>query len=85
MTSAEQAIVDAEESLLENNDVDDSVGDQVVECEEPEKENDDIIQSAQKSVSSVFSVLIKLLDREVRKERPYKNIITSHFRNLILI
>lgn len=77
VTPAEQAIVEAEESLLEhdgNDDDSNSPGDQGGEGDNEEgndgqgKGDSNMIQEAQKSVSSVFSVLIKLLDREVRLE-----------------
>ena len=81
VTPAEQAILEAEESVLEAGDDDgdddtDDVSDDVnIEDKEgPDREigdeenggvDEQIIDEAQKSVSSVFSVLVKLLDREV--------------------
>jgi hypothetical protein len=85
VTPAEQAIIEAEESLLEpENDVSDDDSDDVSDDEnlgdkdghdsdrvsdkdegDGVEEKDKIMEEAQKSVSSVFSVLIKLLERDV--------------------
>jgi hypothetical protein len=87
VTPAEQAILEAEESLLEpenEDDVNDDDSNDVTDDENMEDreghdrdniddkkeddgvdENEKVMDDAQKSVSSVFSVLIKLLDREV--------------------
>jgi hypothetical protein len=87
VTPAEQAILEAEESLLEpenEDDVNDDDSNDVTDNENMEDreghdrdniddkkeddgvdENEKVMDDAQKSVSSVFSVLIKLLDREV--------------------
>ena len=87
VTPVEQAIIEAEESLLEpenEDDISDDDSDDVIDDEnlgdkeghdgdnvgdkdegDGVDEKDKMMEEAQKSVSSVFSVLIKLLDREV--------------------
>lgn len=87
VTSAEQAFVDAEESLLKNNEVEGhDVGENHEndgECdqEEPEIESNNVVETAEKSVSSVFSVLIKLLDRENSEIR---NVAAEGLAKLLL-
>ncbi|XP_028390822.1 condensin complex subunit 3-like [Dendronephthya gigantea] len=93
VTPAEQAILEAEESLLEpeddlsdddssdddNNDV--SIVDKAGVDEKENDENEKILDEAQKSVSSVFSTLIHLLDRE---NTAIRNVAAEGFAKLLL-
>ena len=103
VTSAEQAIIEAEESLLEpenEDDVSDDDSDDVIDDEnlgdkeghdgdnvgdkdegDGVDEKDKIVEEAQKSVGSVFSVLIKLLDRE---NVAIRNTAAEGFAKLLL-